>query len=135
MAKFAFHMGDPHGDPQISPQHADPHGFLVFFKKAPSPCGSACCGLVCGSPCGLPTWVANLAMAGHARKVTEQLRTIINRMVSKNDVSWGKATKAGVHKDPCPVSLMNPCRVHTLGVMPLARDRKCLHCSNFIFWN
>ena len=29
MAKFAPHMGDPHGDPQTSPQHADPHGFLV----------------------------------------------------------------------------------------------------------
>ena len=45
-------MGDPHGDPQTSPQHADPHGFLVlaFFQKAPSPCGSTCGGLVCGSP-------------------------------------------------------------------------------------
>ena len=39
MAKFAPHMGDPHGDPQSSPQHADPHEFLVWFslKKAPSP--------------------------------------------------------------------------------------------------
>ena len=26
MAKFATHMGDPHADPQTSPQHADPHG-------------------------------------------------------------------------------------------------------------
>ena len=32
MAKFAPHMGDPHGDPQTSPQHADPHGFLVWFS-------------------------------------------------------------------------------------------------------
>ena len=31
MAKFATHMGDPHGDPQTSPQHADPHGFLAWF--------------------------------------------------------------------------------------------------------
>ena len=30
--KFATHMGDPHGDPQTSPQHADPHGFLVWFS-------------------------------------------------------------------------------------------------------
>ena len=32
MAKFALHMGDPHGDPQTSPQHADPHGFLVWLS-------------------------------------------------------------------------------------------------------
>ena len=32
MAKFAAHMGDPHGDPQTSPQHADPRGFLVWFS-------------------------------------------------------------------------------------------------------
>ena len=32
MAKFATHMGDPHGDPQIGPQHGDPHGFLVCFS-------------------------------------------------------------------------------------------------------
>ena len=32
MAKFATHMGDPHGDPQTSPQHADPYGFLVWFS-------------------------------------------------------------------------------------------------------
>ena len=32
MAKFAPHMVDPHGDPQTSPQHADPHGFLVWFS-------------------------------------------------------------------------------------------------------
>ena len=25
-------MGDPHGDPQTSPQHADPHRFLVWFS-------------------------------------------------------------------------------------------------------
>ena len=25
-------MADPHGDPQTSPQHADPHGFLVCFS-------------------------------------------------------------------------------------------------------
>ena len=30
-------MGDPHGDVQTSPQHADPHEFLVWysFKKIP----------------------------------------------------------------------------------------------------
>ena len=33
MAKFAPHMGDPHGAPQTSPQHADPHGFGAFLKK------------------------------------------------------------------------------------------------------
>ena len=33
---WMIHMGDT----QTSPQHADPHGFLVFFL-APSPCGSA----------------------------------------------------------------------------------------------
>ena len=33
MAKFAPRMGDPHGDPQTSPQHADPHGLGAFLKK------------------------------------------------------------------------------------------------------
>ena len=33
MAKFAPHMGDPHGDLQTSPQHADPHGLGAFAKK------------------------------------------------------------------------------------------------------
>ena len=33
MAKFAPHMGDPHGDPQTSPQHADPHGLGAFLSK------------------------------------------------------------------------------------------------------
>ena len=33
MAKFAPHMGDPHGDPQTSPQQADPHGLGAFLKK------------------------------------------------------------------------------------------------------
>ena len=33
MAKFAPHMGDPHGKPQTSPQHADPHGLGAFLKK------------------------------------------------------------------------------------------------------
>ena len=33
MAKFAPHVGDPHGDPQTSPQHADPHGFLYGSLK------------------------------------------------------------------------------------------------------
>ena len=32
MAKFAPRMGNPHGDTQASPQHADPHGFLVWFS-------------------------------------------------------------------------------------------------------
>ena len=51
-------MGDPHGDPQTSPQHADPHGFLVWFslRRHPSPCGLACCRLVCRLPCGSPMW-------------------------------------------------------------------------------
>ena len=31
--KFAPHVGDPHGDPQTSPQHAAPHGFLVWFSS------------------------------------------------------------------------------------------------------
>ena len=34
MAKFTPHMGDPHGGPQTSPQHADPHGPGTFLKKA-----------------------------------------------------------------------------------------------------
>ena len=34
MAKFALHMGDPHGDPQTSPQHPDPHGLGAFLKKS-----------------------------------------------------------------------------------------------------
>ena len=33
MVKFATHMGDPHGEPQTSPQHADPHGLGAFLKK------------------------------------------------------------------------------------------------------
>ena len=33
MAKFATHMGDPHGGPQTSPQHADPHGLGSFLRK------------------------------------------------------------------------------------------------------
>ena len=27
------HMGDPHGDPQTSPQHTDPRGLGAFSKK------------------------------------------------------------------------------------------------------
>ena len=33
MAKFAPHMGDPHGDPHTSPQHVDPHGLGTFLKR------------------------------------------------------------------------------------------------------
>ena len=33
MAKFAPDMGDPHGDPQTSPQDADPHGPGAFLNK------------------------------------------------------------------------------------------------------
>ena len=33
MTKVAPHMGDPHGDPQTSPQHADPHGLGAFKRK------------------------------------------------------------------------------------------------------
>ena len=32
MAKLAPQMGDPHGDPQTSPQHADPYGLGVWFS-------------------------------------------------------------------------------------------------------
>ena len=32
MATLATHIGDPHGDPQTSPQHAVPHGLLVSFS-------------------------------------------------------------------------------------------------------
>ena len=36
MEKFATHMGDPHGGPETSPQHADPHEFLVrLSSKSP----------------------------------------------------------------------------------------------------
>ena len=31
-AKFAPTWVDPHGDPQTSPQHANPHGSLVWFS-------------------------------------------------------------------------------------------------------
>ena len=30
--KFTPHIGGLHGAPQTSPQHADPHGFLVWFS-------------------------------------------------------------------------------------------------------
>ena len=43
MAKFATHIGDPHCDPQTSPQHADPHGLGAFFfeeNHIGNPCGS-----------------------------------------------------------------------------------------------
>ena len=33
MAKFAPHMGDPHGDTQTRPQHSDPHGLGAFLKR------------------------------------------------------------------------------------------------------
>ena len=33
--KLATHMGDPHGDPQTSPKHADPHGLGAFFLRKP----------------------------------------------------------------------------------------------------
>ena len=33
MAKFDPHVGDPHVDPQTSPQHADPHGLGALIKK------------------------------------------------------------------------------------------------------
>ena len=33
MAKFAPHMGDPHGDPHTSPEHADPDGLGAFLKE------------------------------------------------------------------------------------------------------
>ena len=33
MAIFASHMGDPHGDPQTSPQRGDPHGLGAFLRK------------------------------------------------------------------------------------------------------
>ena len=33
MAKYAPHMGDPHGGPQTSPQHADPRGLGAFLRK------------------------------------------------------------------------------------------------------
>ena len=61
MAKFAPHTGDPHGDPQTSPQHADPHGLGALLKtaiqeihvdrrvvgwSAGSPCGSPCGGQI-----------------------------------------------------------------------------------------
>ena len=33
MARFAPHMGEPHGNPQTSPQHADPYGLGAFLRK------------------------------------------------------------------------------------------------------
>ena len=33
IAKFATHMSDPHGDPQTSPQHADPHGLEAYLRR------------------------------------------------------------------------------------------------------
>ena len=70
-------MGDPHGDPKTGPQHADPHGFLVwlsFFKKAPSPGGSAWSA---GRHVDHPSWAmwGGEILLWPARKVTElQLR-------------------------------------------------------------
>ena len=32
--RFATHIGDPHGNPQTSPQHADPHGLGAFLRKS-----------------------------------------------------------------------------------------------------
>ena len=39
-------MGDPHGDPQTSPRHADPHALGAFFRRKHTrdPRGSASCG-------------------------------------------------------------------------------------------
>ena len=64
-------MGDPHGDPQTSLQHANPHGFLVmvFFKKAPIHVDRRAVGWSAGRhvdhPCG---WQVS---PWPARKVTE----------------------------------------------------------------
>ena len=33
MVNSSTHMGDPHGDPETSPQQADPHGIGAFLKK------------------------------------------------------------------------------------------------------
>ena len=58
MAKFAPHMGDPHGDPQTSPQHANPHGLLVWFslKRQEIHVDRRVVGWSAGSPCGSPMW-------------------------------------------------------------------------------
>ena len=64
MAIFASHMGDPHGDPQTSPQHADPHGFGAFSKKTRQEIhvDRRVVGWPAGSPCGSPMWEANIAV-------------------------------------------------------------------------
>ena len=63
-------MGDPHCDPQTSPQHTDPHGIGAFLKKAIQEIhvDRRVVGWS-GSPCGSPMW----GEISHwpARKVTE----------------------------------------------------------------
>ena len=63
MAKFATHMGDPHGDLQTSPQHADPHGFLVQFslKRPQVHVDRRIVGWSAGRHVDHPCGVANLA--------------------------------------------------------------------------
>ena len=61
---------------------------MVFFLKAPSPCGSACCGLVCGPPCGSPMSVANFAMAcqkSHWKKLFLGLRDGSRKVCKKRE--------------------------------------------------
>ena len=69
MAKFAPHMGDPHGDPQTSPQHTDPHGLGAFqgerYKNVDRRVVGWSAGRHVDHPCGgqISPWPA--------RKVTE----------------------------------------------------------------
>ena len=69
MAKFAPHMGDPHGDPQTSPQHADPLDFLYGLKKQEIHVGRRLVGWSAGRPCGSPMWGGQISL-WPARKVT-----------------------------------------------------------------
>ena len=99
MAKSASHMRDPHGDPQTSPQHADPHGLGGLFKEnhTRNPCISACCGLVCGSPCGSPMWGGGKFRHGlleksliEAHHQTQCLTTVLLRCLRTVCLHMGK---------------------------------------------
>ena len=76
MAKFAPHMGDP----QTSPQHADPHGLRAFLKKTIQEIhvDQRVVGWSVGRhvdhPCGSPMWITHVG--GGKFRLAHQNRTI-----------------------------------------------------------
>ena len=67
-------MADPHGDPQTSPQHADPHGRGAFLKTSISEIhvDRRVVGWSAGRHVDQPCGGQNLQLP--ARKVTENCR-------------------------------------------------------------